>query len=101
MVAMEKNGKPAVGIVARGFEKDAMATARSFGLPQFRYALVSECLTGLVPQQIEQEITSALDQIIEVLTTDAPGEAKAATGGMKPAQRITVEAAGEYAAVQK
>ena len=44
---LEKAGKPAVGIVAAGFERNAMATAKAFGLPEFRYARVSEVLTGM------------------------------------------------------
>ncbi|MBI3057310.1 MAG: hypothetical protein HYY77_25155, partial [Betaproteobacteria bacterium] len=62
---MEKAGKPSVGIISRGFERDAMATARAFGLPQFRFALVPDLITGLTPTQIDQEITDAFDQIVE------------------------------------
>jgi hypothetical protein len=57
---LEKAGKPAVGIVAAGFERNAMATAKAFGLPEFRYARVGAVLTGLVPQQIEQEVHRGL-----------------------------------------
>ena len=96
---MEKAGKPGVGIVAVGFEDDAMATARAFGLPQFRYALVPDVLTGLSPQQIEEATVKALDQIIAVLTTDAPRISAGATAPeIKPADRLTIEATDSYEA---
>ena len=99
---MEKAGKPAVGIVSVGFERDAMATARAFGLPQFRYALVPDVISGLTPQQIEREVTDALDQIVEVLTTDADGAGgKPATQKGKPADRLKIDAAGSYEAFVK
>jgi hypothetical protein len=37
------------GIVSAGFEQTAKATAKAFGLPEFRYARVNHVLTGLTP----------------------------------------------------
>lgn len=65
-----------MGLVARGFERDSAATAKAFGLPEFRFALVNEVLTGLAPERIEEEVEAALDQIIAVLTTDAQPSAE-------------------------
>lgn len=98
---MEKAGKPSVGIVARGFERNAMATAHSFGLPEFRFALVPEVMTGLSPQQIEQQIADALDRIIEVLTTapESTGKSRGTAKGTR--EFITIEAEDSYAAVEK
>ena len=99
---MERAGKPAVGIVSAGFERDTMATARAFGLPQFRYALVPHVISGLAPQQIEQEVTDALDQIVEVLTTDADeGSDKPDTLEVKHAERLKIDATGSYEAFVK
>jgi hypothetical protein len=99
---MEKAGKPSVGIVAVGFEDDAMATARAFGLPRFRYALVPDVLTGLSPEQIEQAMVDALDQIIAVLTTDSPKISAAATAPeVKPAEHLKVEATDSYEAFEQ
>src|SRR5262245_34290988 len=99
---MEKAGKPAVGIVSRGFERDAMATARAFGLPQFRYAVVPEVITGLMPDKIERDVTEAFNQIIEVLTTapktslDKPGSFK-----IRPTEIVRIEASDRYEAFEK
>lgn len=99
---MEKAGKPSVGIVSRGFERDAMATARAFGLPQFRFALVPDLITGLTPPQIEQEITDAFDQIVEVLTTDSEGlSGKPQTREIRSAERLEIEAADSYGAFER
>ena len=99
---MEKAGKPAVGIISAGFERDVMATARAFGLPQFRYALVPHVITGLTPQEIEQEVTGALDRIVEVLTTDADGDsAKPAASEAKASERLKIEAPDAYDAFEK
>ena len=67
---MEKAGKPAVGIVSAGFERDTMHTARAFGMPEFRFALVPHIVSGLSPHEIEQEITDALQHrpLVAVVT---------------------------------
>ena len=81
---MEKAGKPTVGIVTVGFEKDAMATARAFGLPQFRYALFPDVLTSLTPERIKQDVVDAFDQILAVLTTNADGGSNGNPTSWKP-----------------
>ena len=86
-------------MTAVGFERNAMASARAFGLPQFRYALVREVMTGLTPQQIEQQVTEACDQIIEVLTTDPEGD-RGITQRIKPAERMTIEGPDSYGAFE-
>jgi hypothetical protein len=99
---MEKADKPAVGLISAGFELDAMATARAFGLPQFRYALVPDVLTGLAPEEIEQEVADALDQIVEVLTTDAPGIGdEPTTPEVTSADLLKIEASDAYEAFEK
>ena len=100
---LEKAGKPTVGIVSGGFERDAAATARSFGLPKFRYAVVPDVITGLSPEQIEQEVTDAFDQIVEVLTTDPDGSSNGSTATLrtKPADLLKIDATGWYDAFEK
>ena len=99
---MEKAGKPAVGIISAGFERDTMATARAFGLPEFRFALAPDVISGLSPEEIEREITDAFDQIVEVLTTNPEaGNGNATKAEIKPSARLTIEAADSYAASVK
>jgi hypothetical protein len=89
---MEKAGKPSVGIVSVGFERDAMATARAFGLPKFRYALFPEVLTGLTPERIEQDTADAVDRMVEVLTTDADENGSTAAVRAKSAELMKIDA---------
>ena len=86
-----------------GFERDAMATARSFGLPEFRYALVPDVITGLTPERIEQEVTDAFDQIVDGLTTDADGSGNGSATALKakPADRLSIDATDSYDAFEK
>lgn len=99
---MEKAGKPAVGIVAAEFERTAQATAEAFGLPEFRFARVSGVLTGLTPERIEHEVTQAVGQVIEVLTTDAGAKgAEAATRVIESTDILKIEALDAYEAFEK
>lgn len=79
-----------------------MATARAYGLSNYRYALVPNVLTGLPPEQIEQDITDAFDQIVQVLTTDVPdsGNGHPTTLEAKPAECLSIEASDRYEAFE-
>jgi hypothetical protein len=98
---MEKAGKPAVGIVAVGFERNAMSTARAFGLPHFRYALVREVMTGLTPQKIEEEVEHAFEQMVQVLTTDAAGSESATGRQLKRAEVVRIEGGDACEAIDR
>ena len=74
MVKLEKRGKPATGIVSRGFEEDASMSAQAFGLSKWPFVYVPHVLTGLPDEQIRSDMAEALDQVINNLT-NAPGEA--------------------------
>ena len=77
-----------------------MISARTFGLPQFRYALVPDVVTGLERPQIEQEVTEALDQIVEVLTTD-PVAGSGKIENLMRTDRLKIEAIDSYEAFEK
>ncbi len=100
MVQVEKAGKPTVSIVSEGFARDAMVSARAFGFPQFRYALVPEVLTGLSPERIEEHVTNSFDQIVEVLTTDINGANGAAIADAHAAESLTVHGEDRYDAFE-
>jgi hypothetical protein len=97
---MEKAGKPAVAITAASFERDAMNTARAFGMRQFRCAVVPEVLTSLSADRIEQLLPDVIDRIIEVLTTESADERGKAPATVRPAQRLTIEASDAYEAFE-
>ncbi len=97
MVLLEKAGKPAVPIVSRSFEGDALASARTFGLPQLRAAVVPEVLTGVSPERIAQHVTESFDQIAAALTTNV---ATPIPEHVAPAERISFRAADRYEAFE-
>lgn len=76
-----------------------MNTARAFGMREFRLARVPEVLTPLPAEKIVQLAGDAVEQIIDVLTT-APRVGHVATGKVRPAQRLRIEAADSYAAFE-
>lgn len=100
MVQVEKAGKPTVSIVSEGFARDAMVSARAFGLPQFRYALVPEVLTGISPERIQDHVTNAFDQIVEVLTTNANGGDAPAIADAQAAEALTIQGEDSYDAFE-
>jgi len=71
MIFLEKSGKPAVAIVAKSFESVAAATAAAAGMPDFRYAVVPEVLTGIGPERIVGHVGQAFGVIESALTTEA------------------------------
>jgi len=97
MVLLEKAGKPAVPIVSRPFERDALASAETFGLQQFRPVIVPEVLTGVSPERIQRYVSDAFDQIADALTTAPPGEPVAR---VKSAERIAIQGADKYDAFE-
>jgi hypothetical protein len=102
MIQGEKAGKPAVAIVSSGFETDAEASARAFGMPGFRYAQVPDVLTGLPAETIRTEAEAAFSRIVEVLTTDVAGTTAAVTPAARPAaaERLTFQGEDRYDAFE-
>ncbi|MFQ5861290.1 MAG: UGSC family (seleno)protein, partial [Dehalococcoidia bacterium] len=99
---IEKAGKPTVGILSRGFEADARATARAFGLPSFRFAVVPDVLTSISPERIREEVEEALPRIIEVLTTAPDGDGATPTATtVKPAARERFQGTDRYEAFER
>jgi hypothetical protein len=95
MIQGEKAGKPAVAIVSGGFETDAEASARAFGMPGFRYARVPDVLTGLPTETIRAEMEAALSRIVEVLTTDVDGETAGVTAALRSVSTERLRFRGE------
>ncbi|MBI2906243.1 MAG: hypothetical protein HYX92_01165 [Chloroflexi bacterium] len=98
---LEKAGKPTVGIVARGFETDAKMSARVFGLPDFRFAVVPHVLTSISPEQIEADVEEAFAQIIEALTTGVKKTDSVVSAAVEPATRERFRGSDRYEAFLK
>jgi hypothetical protein len=98
MIVLEKAAKPTVTIIAKGFDRDAVASAESFGMPQLRYVVVPEVLTGLSPESIRQHVSDAFERILAVLTTEVPDGLVPST--VQPAEFLTIEGADNYDAFE-
>lgn len=97
---MEKAGKPAVGIVAAGFEGAARATAKAFGLPEFRFARVGRVLTGIPPEEIEDEVAAAIEQIVAGLI-EAGIDVAATARALEPTDVLRYEAEDAWSAAER
>jgi hypothetical protein len=70
MIEAEKSGKPGVTIVSKGFQADAEASARAFGMPGAPYLVVPEVLTGESPERIRKFTDDVFTDAVRILTGD-------------------------------
>ncbi|MBI3068043.1 MAG: hypothetical protein HY323_06300 [Betaproteobacteria bacterium] len=75
-----------MAIVARQLEREALAIARSLGLPSFQYVVTSRILTDLPATEVEEEIDQVLGQILEKLTTTPESNSSRVQTKAGPAQ---------------
>jgi hypothetical protein len=91
MVHMEKLGKPAAAIVSGGFEEDAAITGRVLGLPDIRFIVVPDVLTGLPDEEVERQAEDALPQALDILTSLGASGAGHSPNGRTGAEPASVE----------
>ncbi|MBI2909275.1 MAG: hypothetical protein HYX92_16645 [Chloroflexi bacterium] len=96
MVYYEKAGIPTVSMTAEGFESDARATARAFGLKQIALAVLSRPLTNQSREDISRQVGENLDDIIAGLTRDVP-----LTVEREAPKTFRFEAGDTYSAVEE
>ncbi len=70
MIEIEKTGKPAIPIVSGRFEEDAIASSRTFAMPDLQFVIVPRIYRNLAPDLCVSQTEAAIDDIIEVLTVD-------------------------------
>ena len=68
MVELEKTGIPTVSWVAQGFIKDALGSARAFGVATLSIADMPHTFTNQSPEIIKDMVGASIDQIIQGLT---------------------------------
>lgn len=68
MTAFEKAGVPTVSFTARLFQRDALATAKAFGLNRLSLAVVDHPFTNMKPEEIRGAVDSTIEGIIASLT---------------------------------
>jgi hypothetical protein len=93
MVALEKAGIPAVGIVARSFVRAWEACVEGWGQPSTAFVTIPHATTGQQADFIRKMVDEQINAIIRGLTAlpAATGTIGGAQGSSKPTEIFTVE----------
>jgi hypothetical protein len=93
MVALEKAGIPAVGIVARSFVRAWQSCVDGWGQPSTAFVTIPHATTGQQADFIRKMVDEQIDAIIRGLTVlpAAVGATSGTPDGSKPAALFTVE----------
>jgi hypothetical protein len=93
MVALEKAGIPAVGIVARSFVRAWQSCVDGWGQPSTAFVVIPHATTGQQPDFIHKMVDEQVDAVIRGLTTipAAVGMTGGAQGGGKATELFTVQ----------
>ena len=70
MIEIEKMGKPAVPIISGRFKDDAIASSRTFGMPDLQFVIVPRIYRNLADDLCVSQTENAIDELIECLTSD-------------------------------
>ena len=71
MIEIEKMGKPAVPIVSGRFEDDAIASSRTFGMPDLQFVIVPRIYRNLAEDLCVKQTEDVMDELIECLIEDS------------------------------
>src|SRR5262245_1153865 len=93
MVAIEKAGIPAVGIVARDFVRAWQSCVEGWGQPSTAFVTIPHATTGQQADFIRTMVDTQVDAVIRGLTTlpAAVGTTSTAQNGGKATELFTVE----------
>lgn len=69
MIEIEKMGKPAVPIVSGRFEEDAIASARTFAMPDLQFVIVPRIYRNLAHDECIRQTEEVIDDLVHVLTS--------------------------------
>jgi hypothetical protein len=76
MVEIEKMGKPAVPIISGRFKDDAIASSRTFGMPDLQFVIVPRIYRNLADDLCVSQTEEAIDDLIECLTSNSSSSSK-------------------------
>src|SRR3989442_8873641 len=93
MVAVEKAGIPAVGIVARDFVRAWQSCVEGWGQPSTAFVTIPHATTGQQADFIHKMVDEQIDAIIQGLTVlpAAAGTTSGAQAGSKSTELFMVE----------
>jgi hypothetical protein len=76
LVEIEKLGVPTVALIAEEFETDAHESARVFGMPDLRIAVMPRTLTNLSPEQVVEIAERIRPTVVQALLAEAAAGAQ-------------------------
>ena len=75
MVALEKAGVPTATILSEGFQDDAYASAKAFGMGDIKFTVVPKVYNNITVEESIAQTDPAIDEVIKILTTSTNGHA--------------------------
>ena len=69
MVALEKAGVPTATILSEGFQDDAYASAKAFGLGDIKFTVVPKVYNNITVEESIAQTDPVIDDIVKILTT--------------------------------
>ena len=75
MVELEKAGIPTATILSDGFQDDAMASAKAFGMAEIRFVVVPKVYNDISVDDTVAQTDPAVGAVMEILTTSGNGHA--------------------------
>ena len=97
MIEIEKMGTPAVPIVSGRFQDDALASSRTFGMPDLQFVIVPRIYRNLADDLCVKQTEDAIDGLIFCLTADG----NAASAPVEGEETLRFEGDDRYDAVLK
>ena len=73
MVELEKASIPTVTILSDGFQNDAIASAKAFGMADITFTVVPKVYNNISVEETISQTTPAVDEIMRLLTTPKNG----------------------------
>ncbi len=73
MVELEKAGIPTCTILSNGFQEDAAASAKAFGMREIRFTVVPKVYNNITVEETVEQTEPAIGEVIKVLTTTEDG----------------------------
>jgi len=98
MVDLEKAGIPTIQILSHGFEEDAEASAKAFGLATIRYVVVPKVYRNLPPDECIEQTDPIIDDLIPPITTAGDKDLEVAPAA---ADVLSFEGEDQYDAFEK
>ena len=73
MVLLEKAGIPTATILSEGFQDDARASAKAFGMGDIKFTVVPKVYNNITVEETIAQTDPAIDDLIRLLTTPQDG----------------------------